>query len=42
MREARTRIGRFLDDVSLIKRVHSALGYRTPAEFEAAVVASRV
>ncbi len=38
--EARTRIGRFLDDVSMTKRVHSALGYQTPAEFEAAVVAS--
>jgi len=38
--EARTRIGRFLDDVYMTKRVHSALGYRTPAEFEAAVVPS--
>ena len=38
--EARTRIGRFLDDVYMTKRVHSALGYRTPAEFEATVVSS--
>jgi len=38
--EARTRIGRFLDDVYMTKPVHSALGYQTPAEFEAAVVAS--
>jgi len=38
--EARTRIGRFLDDVYMTKRIHSALGYLTPAEFEAAVVSS--
>lgn len=32
--DARTRIGKFLDDVYQHKRIHSALGYLTPAEYE--------
>ena len=34
--EALTQIGHFIDDVYRTKRIHSALGYLTPAEFEAA------
>lgn len=34
--DARAHIGHFLEGVYMTKRVHSSLGYRTPAEFEAA------
>lgn len=33
--DARLQIGRFLDGVYNVKRIHSALGYLTPMEFEA-------
>lgn len=32
--DALRRIGRFLDEVYMHKRIHSSLGYLTPAEFE--------
>jgi putative transposase len=32
--DARRQLGRFLDDVYMHKRIHSSLGYLTPAEFE--------
>ena len=33
--DAERNIARFIDDVDNTKRLHSALGYRPPAEFEA-------
>ena len=32
--DARRQLGRFLDDVYNCKRIHSSLGYLTPAEYE--------
>jgi transposase InsO family protein len=32
--DAYKQIGRFLNDVYMHKRIHSSLGYLTPAEFE--------
>jgi transposase InsO family protein len=38
--DAYEQIGRFIDDVYQTKRIHSSLGYLTPAEFEAGYWAS--
>jgi len=34
--DAEAHLGRFIEDVYNTKRLHSSLGYRPPAEFEAA------
>ena len=39
--EARTLIAQFIDEVYHQKRLHSALGYRPPVEFEQALAVSR-
>lgn len=38
--DARTRIGEFLEKVYNEKRLHSALDYRSPAQFESTLAAS--
>ncbi len=32
--DARQRIGQFVEDIYMTKRIHSSLGYLTPHEFE--------
>jgi len=39
--DARRQIGRFIDAVYNVKRIHSSLGYLTPQEFEAKWTAAR-
>lgn len=39
--DARSQIGRFLEDVYMTKRIHSSLGYLTPVEFEAGFWSAR-
>ena len=39
--DARNQIGRFIEDVYNHKRIHSSLGYLTPAEYEVAWLASK-
>lgn len=39
--DAYRQLGRFLDDVYMHKRIHSSLGYLTPAEFEHAWLAEQ-
>ena len=41
LREARASIAQFIDEVYNQKRLHSALGYRPPVEFERVVASSR-